>query len=259
MELFFRSAQVSYMALFTWTRPASYLTAKILTPFSELLFFTLLGSYATGQHTVDFYLIGNALRLTAVNGIYGVSMGVGHERNEGTLIYLIGSPADRIAVFGGRAGFHIVDSLLTSSVALVIGHLWFGLNIQITDLLLLFAVVLTAAMSVCGLGLLLGSFGLTSVNVMFMNNTIYFLLILLSGANIPVEKLPKVMQLISMGLPLTRSITATHMIMAGAHLTEVVPLLLGDLVVGSLYAVGGFYVFSLFEFRARQRGNLEAF
>lgn len=171
VRIFFSGAWLSYIALFRWTQPASYLASKVVMPLSQILFFTFLGMSATGRQTAEFYVVGNALQVAAVNGIYGVSMTVGRERNEGTLIYLL----------------------------------------------------------------------------------------LFSGANIPLDRLPAWMQTVSTALPLTRGIQAARLLVGGASLVEVWPLLLGELAVGLVYALAGFALFSWFEAQARRRGTLEAF
>jgi ABC-2 type transport system permease protein len=98
-----------------------------------------------------------------------------------------------------------------------------------------------------------------TINVMFINNTIYFLLLVFSGANLPVATLPTWMQSISWALPLTRGIAAARRIIDGGPLVEVLPLLAGEVVVGVVYALLGYLLFRWFEFQAKRRGTLEAF
>jgi len=57
----------------------------------------------------------------------------------------------------------------------------------------------------------------------------------------------------------SRSRAASRLLVRGAELAEVVPLLLGELAVGLVYALLGFSLFSWFEFQAKRRGTLEAF
>ena len=65
-------------------------------PLTQMLFFTFLGSFATGPENAHFYVIGNAVQIAAVSGIFGVTMSVGGERWSGTLVYLFGAPANRM-------------------------------------------------------------------------------------------------------------------------------------------------------------------
>jgi len=113
--------------------------------------------------------------------------------------------------------------------------------------------------STAGLGLLMGCVGLITRNVMLINNTIYFLLLLFSGANIRIENLPKWMQVVSKYIPLTRGITSTRMIVNGAGLNDVRSLLLEEILIGIGFSVLGFVLFSTFETKAKKIGTLEIF
>lgn len=259
LRIFFSGAWLSYIALFRWTEPASYVASKIVMPLSQILFFTFLGVSATGRQTADFYIVGNALQVAAINGIYGVTMTVGRERNEGTLIYLIGSPANRFAIFMGRATFNILDGMLAVVLGFMWGVLLLGLDLSTANLPGLALTILITTASTCGLGLLMGSVSLVALNVMFVNNTMYFLLLLFSGANIPLATLPAWMQTVSAVLPLTRGIRAARLLVKGVALADVWPLLAGELAIGLIYALAGFALFSRFEAQARRRGALEAF
>ncbi|MFQ5575490.1 MAG: ABC transporter permease [Anaerolineae bacterium] len=259
IRIFVGGAWLSYVALFHWTRPANYMASKIIMPLSQILFFTYLGMTATGRDSATFYIVGNALQIAATNGIYGVTMTVGNERNGGTLIYLIGSPSNRLVIFLGRALFNILDGMLAVVLGFVWGVVLLGLDLSAANLPGLALTILIATASTCGMGLLMGSISLVALNVMFVNNTVYFLLLLLSGANLPLDRLPVWVQTISGGLPLTRGIQSARLLVSGASLAEVWPLLAGELAVGLAYALFGFGFFSWFEAQARRRGTLEAF
>jgi ABC-2 type transport system permease protein len=258
LRVFVSGAWYAYIALFHWTQPANYVVAKIIAPFTLLLFLVFLGTSATGRDSAEFYMVGNALQLTAFNGIFGVTMTVGRERNEGTLIYLIGSPANRLAVFLGRVFFNVLDGVL----GVLMGFAWgalLGLDLSAANLPVLALTIVIATLSTCGLGLLMGSISLTALNVMFVNNAVFFLLLIFSGANLPLERMPAWMRAVSSGLPLTRGIQSARLLVGGAPLVEVWPLLAGEALVGLIYATGGFFLFRWLEFYGRRAGTLEAF
>jgi ABC-2 type transport system permease protein len=257
-RIFISGAWLSYVALFTWAQPVSYLVSKLISPFMNMIFFVYLGMSATGPDTAEFYIVGNALQLTAFSGIYGVTMTVGRERNEGTLIYLLGSPANRLAIFLGRAFINVFDGVLGSALGFIVGIL-LGLDLAAANLPGLALTILIASFSTCGLGLLLGSVSLLALNVMFVNNTVLFLLFVFSGANLPVEKMPAWIRAVSAVVPLTRGIQSARLLMSGAALAQVWPLLAGELAVGLAYALTGFAFFCWFESQAKRRGTLEAF
>ena len=258
-RIFFSGAWLSYIGLFRWTRPTTYIASKILMPLASLLFFTYLGISATGAASASFYIVGNAMQVAAVNGIYGVTQSVGNEREGGTLIYLLGAPANRIITFMGRAFFHILDGMLTVVLGFVWGVVLLHLDLAAANMPGLALCILITTASVCGMGLLFGSLSLVTLNVMFVNNTVYFLLLVFSGANVALSELPKWMQVISFVLPMTRGIAAARLAVEGAPMAEIAPLLVGEIVVGLIYALFGFGLFSWFETIAKRRGTLEAF
>ncbi len=88
LRIFWQGTLLSYIALFHWLNPPTYLASKILMPLAQILFFTFLGVYATGLDNASFYVIGNAVQIAAVSGIYGVTMSIGGDRYNGTLPYL---------------------------------------------------------------------------------------------------------------------------------------------------------------------------
>lgn len=259
LRLFFLGAYLSFIALFSWLQPRTYITVKLFSPIMTMLFFVLLGRYVAGNDDASFYVIGNALHAAAISGIYGVSMAIDGERWQGTLIYLFGAPANRLLLFLGRAFMHVVDGALGVVAALLWGVLLFGLDLSAANLPGLLLTVLAATVSTAGLGLLLGSLGLVTRNILFISNLVFVALWIFSGANVPLHTLPGWAQQLGYVLPLTRAIAAARVLVTGAPLHEVLPLLGMELLPGAVYALFGFMLFRLLEQRARQKGALEAF
>jgi ABC-2 type transport system permease protein len=257
LRLFWDGALLSYIALFRWLRPTTYLASKMLMPLAQILFFVFLGMFATGTSNASFYIVGNAIQIAAINGIFGVTMSIGGDRWEGTLPYLFGTPANRMVMFVGRAFMHVIDGMLGVVLAFTWGVLVMHLDLTQTNLPALGLVILITTFSTSGLGLLLGCMSLMTVNVMFINNTMYFLLLFFSGANFAVDKLPAWLQPISWSLPLTRGILAGRALIAGGSLAEVAPLLAGEAALGVVYILLGYSLFRWFEYQAKSRGTLE--
>ncbi len=257
-RLFLEGAVLSYRALFRWFRPTTYAASKLVMPLSQMLFFTLIGTFGSGgKMNAAFFVIGNAMQITAVNGIYGVTMSIGGDRWNGTLSYLFGTPANRLILFFGRASVHLIDGIFGVAVAFLWGGLLLGLDISRANIGLLALAVFLTTFSTSGLGLLMGCVGLITRNVMFVNNTVYFLLLLFSGANIPPESLPAFIRIPAQFLPLTNGIAAARSIFAGNSFTGVVPFLLKETAIGVVYMLIGYAVFRWFEMQAKRRGSLE--
>jgi ABC-2 type transport system permease protein len=194
-----------------------------------------------------------------VSGIFGVTMSVGGERNAGTLAYLFGTPANRLVTFFGRAFMHVLDGMLGVVIAFGWGVLLLGLSLADTNISALALTILITTFSTCALGLLLGCLALITVEVMFINNFVYFLLLIFSGANVPIAQLPVWMQAVSYALPLTRGIQAARMLVGGSSLADIAPLLWSELGIGLMYGVVGYFLFAWFEIQAKRRGTLEVF
>lgn len=258
LRLFYEGARLSYIALFHWLRPSTYLASKLLMPLNQILFFTFLGVYANGRDSADFYIIGNALQMAAISGIYGVTMSIGGDRWSGTLPYIFGAPTNRLIIFLGRAFFHVLDGSVGVIFGLGLGVVLLGLDLSEANLLLLMVVIFTATISTSGMGLMLGSLSLVTVNVWFFNNVMYFLLLLFSGANIPRGDMPQWMVVIGDFLPLTRSIEAARRVIDGASFGDISGLLALELLMGLVYTALGFSLFRWIEMQARQRGTIEA-
>jgi len=259
LRLFWQGAVLSYVALFHWMRPIQYMASKILMPLAQMFFFVYLGTYATSTANTSFYVVGNAIQIAAVSGIFGMTMSIGGDRDNGTLGYIFGTPANRLIVFMGRAFMNIMDGALGVVIAFVWGVVLMGLDLSQTDISALALTIVVTTISTCGLGLLMGCLALITVNVMFVNNFVYFGLLIFSGANIPLAQLPNWIQAISYALPLTRGIEAARSLVGGAGLAEVAPLLLGELGVGLVYFLLGYVLFAVFEVYAKRKGTLEVF
>ena len=259
LRLFWQGALLSYIALFHWMRPIQYMASKILMPLAQMYFFVYLGTFATGAQNSTYYIVGNALQIAAVSGIYGMTMSIGGDRDSGTLAYIFGTPANRLVVFLGRAFMNIMDGALGVVIAFTWGVILMGLDLSNTDISALALTILITTISTCGLGLLLGCLALVTVNVMFVNNFVYFLLLIFSGANVQLSQMPAWVQAVSSWLPLTRGIAAARLLVDGARLSDVSWLLLGELGIGLLHGILGYLLFSAVEVMAKRRGTLEVF
>lgn len=259
LQLFWQGAVLSYIGLFHWLRPGQYIATKVWGPLTYMLFFVLLGRYASGNDDTSFYVVGNALQTIAFSGIYGVTMSVGGDREAGTLQYLFGSPADRFLMFTGRSVMHILDGMLGAVIGFTWGVLILGLDLSQANLPALALIILIASFSTSGLGMLMGCLSLVTRNVMFVNNTVFFLLLVFTGANIELARLPGWAQALGQVLPLTRAIDAARRAVAGETLAGVAGLLAVELGIGLAYLLAGFVLFRWFEVQARRNDTLEAF
>lgn len=257
IRLYFFQAWFSYRSLFAWSTPFSYMTSKFGFPFFSMLMFVFIGKFV-GFNDPAYIVIGNILLMPSINGLYGISMTIGNERQFGAMSYLLGSPAPRAPLFLGRAFFHIIDGFITVLIALPIAILFFDLGFSGINLFLLACCLILLSITTTGLGFIMGTISLRSRDGWMFTNTLGQLLFILIGVNFPVEKLPVALQQISDYLPMTRGIMAARLVLDGANWAAVSDLFLGEIIVGLVYILFGYTLFRIIERASMDTGSLDS-
>jgi ABC-2 type transport system permease protein len=256
LRVFVIGGRISYRALFNWISPLLYLTTMLGSPLFQILFFTYLGRYAQSQDDL-FFIVGNAVQVSAMAGIYGMTMGIANERQYGTLSPLLATPANRLAIFSGRALPFVVNGFIVSTFGFAVGWLLLDFRPAEGSVPSLALVVLVTTFSCTALGMLIGSIGLRARDVFFAANLAYYLLLLFCGVNVPFDDMPQWMQTVGSCLPLTHGIEAARGVAAGEPLSSVTGLVWTELGIGAAYAAAAFVLFRLFEAEGRRRATLE--
>ena len=258
VRVFVVGGGISYRALFNWISPGMYVTTMLGSPLFQILFFVYLGRYA-GSQDDSFFIVGNAIQIAAMAGIYGMTMGIANERQYGTLQPLLATPANRLAIFTGRALPFVANGILVSLFGFVMS--WLLLDFRPADGSLP-GLVLAIAVTTCScvaLGMLIGSIGLRARDVFFGANLVYFLMLLVCGVNIANDDLPNWLGAIGRCLPLTHGIEAARQIAAGTPVGDVSGLLWTEAGIGLAYATAAYALFRVFEAEGRRRASLETF
>lgn len=258
VRVFFVGGLISYRALFNWLRPGMYVTTMLGSPLFQILFFTYLGRFTRNENDA-FFIVGNAVQVAAMSSIYGMVMGIANERQFGTLSPLLATPANRLALFLGRALPYIANGLVVSAFGFAVSWALLGFSLDAGDVPALALIVLVTTVACTALGMLIGSIGLRARDVFFAANLVYFLMLLFCGVNVSLDDLPGWMAAIGRGLPLTHGIQAARRVAAGASLGDVGGLVVTEALIGLAYAVAGYALFRLFEGEGRRRASLETF
>jgi ABC-2 type transport system permease protein len=90
-----------------------------------------------------------------------------------------------------------------------------------------------------------------------LNNVIFGLLLIFTGANVPISQLPGWMQAISNSIPLTHGIEAARDLANGASLGDVSGLLAWELGIGAVYTLLGYQTLRLMERESRKRASIQ--
>jgi ABC-2 type transport system permease protein len=258
LRIFFIGGLISYRALFNWLHPKIYIPTMLGSPFFQILFFANVGRFS-GVENDTFFVVGNAVQVCAMSSIYGMTMTIANERYFGTLSSLLATPANRLALFLGRAIPPIANGLIVSAFGFTVGVALLDFEVATSAIAPLAVTVFVTVVSCTALGMVLGSIGLRARDVFFASNLMYFLTLLFCGTNVPLETMPGWMQAVGRGLPLTHGIEAARAIAGGAELASVADLVWTELFIGALYAIVAYILFRVFEFEGRRRASLETF
>ena len=204
-----------------------------------------------------YFALGNAVQVSALAGVFGMTMAIANERWFGTLPSLLATPANRLALFSGRALPFVANGVLVSAFGFAVGLLLLDFELAPGALPGLACVVLVTVASCTGFGLLLGSIGLRARDVFFISNLFYFLMLLLCGVNVPLDALPGWLAAVGRALPMTHGIEAARAVAAGAPLRAVDYLVAREALVGAVYVAAAYAMLRLFEAEGRRRATLE--
>ena len=258
LRIFFIGGLISFRALFNWLHPAIYIPTMLGSPLFQILFFSYVGR-VSGLRNDTFFIVGNAVQVSAMAGIYGATMTIANERHFGTLLPLLATPANRIALFLGRTLPPIVNGLLVSTFGFIVGAVLLDFEMPSNNIPALAFVLLVTVCSCTALGMTLGSLGMRARDVFFASNLMYFFMLLLCGVNVPLQDLPGWMQAIGNALPMTHGIEAARGLAAGMTLGDVSSLLRTEAVIGVSYAFAAYTLFRIFEFEGKRTGSLTTF
>jgi len=257
VRVFFVGGLLSYRALFNWIRPSIYIPTLLGGPLFQILFFTYLGRYATDQDD-QFFLVGNAIQVSALSAVFGMAMAVANERWYGTLGPILATPANRAAIFLGRALPVLANSAFVSAFGFLVGVVLLDFRPGWDAVPALAVVVIASSAGATALGMMIGSIGLRAKDFFFAANMANFLLLLFCGVNVAIEELPGWMEAISRCLPLTHGIMAGREIADGATLGDVSGLVWTEIGIAVAYAAAAYIVFRVLERESRRSAVLDS-
>src|SRR6185295_3441140 len=151
-RIFVIGGLTSFRALFYWLTPWIYVPTMLIAPIFQILLFAYIGRSA-GLESNEFYLIGNALQYAAIPCLFAMAQMVGGERYQNTLSAILVSPAPRIPLFFGRSLPVVLNGAFVAAFALLTGSIVLRVHLPASSLAPLLLVVLIAALSCTGLGL----------------------------------------------------------------------------------------------------------
>jgi ABC-2 type transport system permease protein len=256
LRIFFIGGLTAYRGLINWLSPWIFVPTLVIAPIFQIFLFVYIGRSA-GVQSDEFYVIGNAVQYASIPCLFAMTHAIAGERSQQTLSYILVSPAGRLPLFLGRALPVIVNAMFVAAFSLLVSGLILGIDIPVSTWPAIALVILVATFSCTGLGLICAGVGLRVRETAVLNNVIFGLLLIFTGANVPVDQLPGWMQAISERVPLTHGIQAAREVADGATLGDVSGLLASEAAVGLTYTILGYTLLRVMEHESRKRASIQ--
>jgi ABC-2 type transport system permease protein len=250
----FRAGLADYREMFTWKSWAAGWMVRVI---AQVSFFALLGERIGDERTTYYLLIGNAILVAALTGVFSLNM-TSSERWTGTLPLLVASPSSPIIVFSARGSYLAVDGALSALAALFIAGGIFGMDLPWPRVLAV--VPLTALVAIASY-----CFGTFLAGIVFRFRSINGLVVLTTqvtlmaacGINVPFSYYPEALEWISRALPVTNGLLAIRGVFDGAAASTI----LLDAALEAAVAAGWMTIallsFNQLASRGRRDGSLD--
>jgi ABC-2 type transport system permease protein len=256
LRIFFIGGLTSYRGLINWLSPWIFIPSLVITPIFQIFLFVYIGRNA-GVQSDEFYVIGNAVQYASIPCLFSMTQAISGERSQQTLTYILVTPAGRLPLFLGRALPVIANAMFVAAFSLLVSGLILGIDIPVSAWPAIALVIFVSTFSCTGLGLICAGIGLRVRETAVLNNVIFGLLLVFTGANLRIAELPGWMQAISQRVPLTHGIEAARRVANGASLGDVSRLLVSEAVIGVVYTFLGYQLLLFMERESRKRASLQ--
>lgn len=246
--------------LIIWDSWDMWIMQIVITPVAQIGFFAFLSIYLKYPTSVtQFIVIGNALQSMSFSAVFAVANITSQDKWQGTLPSTMVTPANRVALFIGRAWFQVILSALIAAAGLLYAGVIFGVSFAQADFAGIALVVALTSIAMISFGLLISAVGLYMRTALIVANIFLFVTLLLSGVNFPVSVLPGWIQPISWVIPLTYGTEGIRMAIAGSSIQTLLPILGWEALDGLVVLVAGFALFRGFESLSRKTGRFEEY
>ena len=257
MASLFVQAYLSYKSLLHQLRWHAFATVVLVRPVMLVVLFAFFGRFAARDEAVQSYIVGMIAFAIPLVLLWGILQTFVYERYYFTLTVVLGSPANRAVVYFSRGVTHYPNALVAVAASLFFA--WWLLELDISRLSwsLLVGAILLITLSCMTYSLFFGNFSIVFREWGTIGSITPAAFTLLTGVIIPTESLPAVLEGLSRIVPMTHGLVAMRAAFAGEAASAVGMQLVWELVVGAVYAVGGYALFRACEVYGRRTGAME--
>lgn len=227
-------------------------------PIITLVFYCLLAAYSFQTTDLTHWVIGNSFLMCVNTCIFGLGGLFRSERHSGRLRSIIAAPCNLFSVVLSYGFIPSILAMGSVTLGFIVGAVVFGINFSGVNLGLAMLTIICAMICASCFGLLLSVFGLVSDGMHLILNMMNYILMIFTGAEFPVSQLPKVGQVISRVLPLTRSIDAMNLLFSN-NTKGFWGLLLGELTIAAVYVIAAVSVLKYADRACRNAGKFDLY
>lgn len=258
IKRFFSEAFLSQKGRSAAFAAEEFVLFEIAYPLVTMIFYCLLASFSFGTVRLERWVIGNSFLLCTNACVFGTGRVFATERYNGRLRSIIASPCNKFAVLLSNGVFPMLFALCAAVLGMLAGSLLFHADFSGVNLALVAVAAVCAMISATGFGLLLASVCLISDSMHLILNIAAFLLMIFTGTEFPVERLPFAGQVFAWMMPLTKSVRATHLLLDGDS-ASYAPLVCAELLTALALVLLSFLILRFAETAARKNGRFDLF
>ena len=215
-------AALTRMRIQLTIRNKMFLFFSVIMPFG--FFFLYAGVFAKGVPEGVRYLLGPVIALTVMGSFWGLSAALVTFREQGILRRFHVTPVTPSDMLASSIVANYVLTMPTILLELFFARVFFNVH-DFGDISAVFILITIGTISFASLGLVVASVTNTMQETQIINQLLWFPLIFLSGATIPLPSLPAVVQRVGVFLPATYlvnslqkafyfSVSITHLLLA---------------------------------------------
>jgi ABC-2 type transport system permease protein len=235
----------------------SWVAGWLVRVLSQITFFALIGRLLDSEARTHFLLIGNAVVIAAMGGIFALFMTTA-ERANGTLSLLVASPSSPAVVFASRGVYVTADAAFSALLGLFLVGPVFDLAFPWPEVLLVVPLTVLIGFSAYSFSTFLAGVVLRhrEVNGLVVNATIVSLMTM-CGINVPIDFFPQPLEWVASVLPITNGLEAIRDTLNGESAARIAANATAELAVLLAWLTLALATFGRFVGHGRRDGSLE--
>lgn len=236
-----------------------FILLEVAYPFFTIIFYCVLARYTYSEENIVSWIIGNSFLMCTNICVFSLGACFLGERYFGRIRSIMVGSKSKIVIILEKGLFSCLIGVFATLIGFCMGCVVFGVSLANIPWGMFLISIFVTMFSFTGFGLLLSVFGLVSDSINFILNFMEYILLLFTGANIPIEQYPYPVRTISYMLPMTRGIKAIRGYIAGRDLEYCMHLLFSEMLLGIMYFLLAAIIVKWVEKIAIKNGRLELF